>query len=337
MVRMWLGFHRRSLTYTLCGVSLVVIGWTCANPAILGKFHFHSAPRRTTRSRATTVVSVSSRQRYSAPCSGRVGRFEHARARLANGVRSCGTESMLLSQRMAFFLSAFHFLYPDFSLCLQYSKWPLAGEDFQGQCPSKQRAFLLSGPPVAAPRVAPALSPCLPLFVLPCGDRRLCGSPCHGSTSGLGQPSGGNASSSRSPSLAGISTSRPTSPCRVVVCACALPHHARRALNALCVTAMAFSQPCQQARCWRLPWRFAPAPPRQYGQHPPRVGLVPPGPLSPLRPIYPCLVATPFLALSRRHAAPRCPYPPPSAIPIPLLIASLCFPTRSRSSEMAAS
>ena len=49
MVRMWLGFHRRSLTYTLCGVSLVVIGWTCANPAILGKFHFHfdSSPTAT--------------------------------------------------------------------------------------------------------------------------------------------------------------------------------------------------------------------------------------------------------------------------------------------------
>ena len=155
-------------------------------------------------------------------------------------------------------------------------------------------------------------------------------SPCYGSTSGLRRPSNGNASRSRSSSLAGISTSRPTSPCRVVsFCACALPHHTRRALTPRVLQHWLSLSPASKLDA-AVPRCFAPAPPLPFvktvntcaldsyslalSRHHGTSSLV----LSP-HPLWTCLVAMLRLAVSIPSTV--C-YPRPA-------FASPCFPARS--------
>jgi hypothetical protein len=190
---------------------------------------------------------------------------------------------------------------PVFPLCLQDSKWPLAGEDFQRQCPSKQQAFPLSGPLLTSASSCACSDPVFALVRVSLRRSSTLCSPCHGITSGLRQPYGGNASSSRSPNLA-LS-------CRFAPARCLT---IRAGPNASSGTAVAFSQPRQQARRRRLPWRFAPAPPlplvntvnthaldlyhlalsRRHG--PPSLILFP-------HPFWPCLVAALHLAVHTLH------------------------------------
>ena len=216
-----------------------------------------------------------------------MSRFEHAHARLAIGLRSCRTESMLLSERMAFFQCV------SFSVCrFSLSVFRIPSGQWQVKI-SRDCALQSSKPFLCRDHSwrrlkAPSCACSDPAFTLVRTSLRrsstLC-SPCHGSTSGSRRPSGGNASSSRSPSLAGISTSRPTSPCRVVsFCACALPHHTRRALTPRVLRHWHFLSPASKLdAAVPMVFRARTSPPlRQDGQHP-RVGLVFPGLLSPSR------------------------------------------------------
>ena len=268
-----------------------------------------------------------------------MGRFEHAHALLAIGVRSCGAESMLLSERMAFFQCV------SFSLCrffLSVSRIPSGHWQLkisidcalQSSKPSLCRVH--SWP---APQVAPALTPCLPSFVLLCGSRRRRVRPAMAAPLVCASLL---VATHRAPPRPLPPTSQLYArPCLVVSCRFAPARclTIRAGLERLVCRSSGFfsalpaSSTPADTMAFRARARKAP-PPRQHGQHP-GVGFLPPGPLSPLRPIYPCLVATPFLALSCFHAVPRCPYPPP-CYPQPAIV-SLCFLTRSRSPEMAAS
>ena len=103
-----------------------------------------------------------------------MGRFEHAHARLAIGLRSCGTESMLLSERMSFFECVL------FSLCrfflsvssISSGHWQV--KIFMDSALQSSKPSLCRVHSWPAPQVAPDLTPHLPSFVLPCGGRRLC-------------------------------------------------------------------------------------------------------------------------------------------------------------------
>ena len=240
------------------------------------------------------------------------------------------------SQRMAF-LEYVSFSLRWFFSCLQVSKWPLAGEYFQELCSSKQQASTLSRPLVATPQVAPALTPRLPSRGLPCDGHPL-----------------GVCPVATAPLVCArllVAAHRASARWRlklhaqprliVALCACALPHHTRRAPTPRVLRQWLFLSLASKldAGGSHGPSRPHPLLPRQHVSTPAHSAST----------IWPsgCLTTTPRLVLSCHHTlsgpvlSPRCASPSmPSTVchhqptlgPSPALLLS----ARSRSSGMAA-
>ena len=220
------------------------------------------------------------------------------------GVRSCGARSRItFSECVSFVLNAGFFSpSPGFQVATSRRRFPATVPFKSASLPS----IGSTRGDASRPQVAPALTPHLPSFVLPCGGRRLrirpfaaaplvCASLLVAAHRAFAHP------------LSPASQLHAQLRLVVVSCACAMPHHVCRDPTPRVLQQRRFISPASKLDAGGshgVSLSHTPLPSRQHRQHP-RVRLVLPGP---------CLVATLHATVHSLHRLLSPPSLPRSAV-----------------------